>query len=159
MSFKLARAKSQSIPRTLEKALAVSQVFLEGALLLVDGNGNYAECGTNPTSVAAIALSGAGPDTSIGNHLGRTEFPAGYMQGMAVQDEVQFRAAYLGTLPTVNGGSFGVTRDTDNRWKVDFTKSGSNLVVKLQRMLTAEMPTNTDAEVIVNFLPAVLQII
>jgi|SRR3982751_2449359 len=121
MSFKLARAKSQSIPRTKEKALAAGAAFKLGALLLVNANDEYAECGADPALIAAVSESAAGASTEIGNRLGKEEFPPGRMQGTAVQDEVEFRARYVGALPGAVGGSYGVVKDADGFWKVDFT--------------------------------------
>lgn len=121
MSFKLARAKSQSIPREKQKALAAGAAFKKGALLLVNANDEYAECGADPALIAAVADTGAGASTEIGNRLGKEEFPPGFMQGIAVQDEVEFRARYVGALPGAVGGSYGVVKDADGFWKVDFT--------------------------------------
>lgn len=156
MSFKLARAKSQSIPRTKQKALAAGSAFKIGALLLVNGSDEYAECGADPASIAAIAESGAGASTEIGNRLGKEEFPPGFMQATAVQDEVEFRARYIGSLPGAAGGSYGVVRDSDLFWKVDFTDT-VNTRVKFLRSL-AGSPENVP-EVIVVFLAANVQVI
>lgn len=156
MSFKLARAKSQSIPRVKEKPLASGSSFLKGALLVVNGSGEYAECGADPASIAAIALSDAGASTEIGNSLGRAEFPPGYMQGEAVQDEVEYRARYVGTLPSATGGSYGVVKDSDGLWKVDFTDTSATRVKFLRSL--AGSPENLP-EVIVMFNAANIQTI
>lgn len=156
MSFKLARAKSQSIPRTKTKALAAGSAFKIGALLLVNGNDEYAECGADPASIAAVSESGAGASTEIGNRFGKEEFPPGFMQGTAVQDEVEFRARYIGALPANAGGVYGVVKDADGFWKVDFTDV-VNTRVKLQRIL-AVSPENLP-EVIVTFIAANIQVI
>lgn len=156
MSFKLARAQSQSIPRVKEKPLAAGSTFNKGALMVVDTNGAYAECGADPAAVAAIALSGAGPTTAIGQYTGRIEFPPGYMQGEEVQELTEYRARYTGALPAATGGSYGVVKGADGDWVVDFTETTA-LVVKLLRSL-AVSPENVP-EVIVTFLPAVVQII
>lgn len=157
MSFREARAKSQSIPRVVERPLAAGSLFVQGALLVLDANAAWAECGADPAAIGAIALSGAGVDTSIGNRLGKTEFPPGYMQGMAVQDEVMFRAKYTGTLPAADGGTYGVTRGGDLIWRVDFAKTGASARVKLIRRLT-NSPENVP-EVLVVFLLANVQIV
>lgn len=156
MSFKLARAKSQSIPRVKEKAYAPGSTFTKGALLVVNGSNQYAECGADPASVAAVSLVAVGPTTEIGNHLGVSEFPPGYAQGEAVQDEVEFRAQYVGSLPANPGGSYGVVKGADGLWRVDFSETTA-LVVKYLRSL-ASSPENLP-EVIVSFLGAVVQVI
>lgn len=156
MSFKLARAKSQSIPRVKVKALAAAQVFKMGALLLVDANDNYAECGANPAAIAAVSQTAAGPSTEIGNHFGKEEFPPGYAQGIAVQDEVEFRARYIGAPPANAGASYDVIRDSDSFWKVNFGSS-ANARVKLLRLLN-QSPENVP-ECIVTVLAANVQVI
>lgn len=155
--FKLARAKSQSIPRTKERALAAAQAFVQGALLLIDANGNFAECAADPAAIGAIALTGCGADSSIGSHFGAVEFPPGIMKGTAVQDEVVWRATYAGALPAADGGTYGVTRNAGGNWVVDFAKTGASARVKLVGRLTGS-PENLP-EVLVVFLAANVQII
>lgn len=156
MSFKLARAKSQSIPRYKEKALAAGASFKKGALLLVNASNEYAECGADPASIAAVAESGAGASTEIGNRTGKEEFPPGFMQGIAVQDEVEFRARYVGALPGAVGGSYGVVKDADGLWKVDF---GEVVNTRLKYVRSyAGSPENLP-EVGVVFLAANVQVI
>lgn len=157
MSFKEARAKANRIPRVVERPLAAGSLFVQGALLVLDANAAWAECGADPAAIGAIALSGAGVDTSIGNRLGKTEFPPGYMQGMVVQDEVVYRAKYTGTLPAADGGVYGVTRGADSIWRVDFAKITTFARVKLVNRLTGS-PENVP-EVLVVFLLANVQII
>lgn len=128
MSFKLARAKSQSIPRVKEKALAAGAAFKNGTLMLVNASDEYAECGADPALIAAVSQSGAGTSTEIGNRLGKEEFPPGRMQGIGVQDEVEFRSRYVGALPAAVGGSYGVIKDADGFWKVDFNEVAATRV-------------------------------
>lgn len=156
MSFILARAKSQSIPRVKELALAAGASFPKGSLMLVDGAGAFAECGADPVAIAAVSESGAGADISIGSHFGIANFPPGKIQGTAVQDEVVFRASYVGALPAANGGSYGVIKDAGLGWSVDFAEV-VNTRVKLVGRLT-DSPENI-AEVLVSFLAANVQII
>lgn len=156
MGFRLARAKSQSIPRVKELALAAGASFPSGSLMLVNGSGEFAECGADPAAIAAVSESGAGADTSIGSHFSIANFPPGKMQGTAVQDEVVFRATYVGSLPAANGGSYGVIKDSALGWSVDFAET-VNTRLKLVGRLT-DSPENV-AEVLVSFLAANVQII
>jgi hypothetical protein len=156
MSFKLARAKSQSIPRVKHLPVAAGSAFKTGALLLVNASGEFAECGADPVAIAAVSESGAGADTSIGNQLGVLGFPPGYTQGTAVQDEVVFRARYVGSLPAADGASYGVIKDADGLWKVDFAETVATRV-KLVGRLTGS-PENVP-EVLVVFLAANVQVI
>lgn len=117
------------VPPTVEKPLANPTTYAEqeGALLLDDGAGNWTVCGADPSLIGGVALTPGGVDTTslagVGgfNILGRKEFPSGQMQAVLVQGNQRFRARYFGTLPATPGGSYGVVRDTDGIWKVDFT--------------------------------------
>ncbi len=154
--FKLARAKSQSIPRVKEGPLAAAQAFLQGALCLIDGSGNIAECGADPAAIAGVSLTGCGALTGVGNGLGYREFPPGIMKIEAVQDEVVWRATYSGTLPAADGGSYGVLRLAGGDWVVDFAET-VNTRLKLVGRLT-NSPENVP-EVLVVFLAANVQVI
>ena len=75
------------------------------------------------------------------------------MQGITLEGR-KFRAKYVGTLPAVDGGSYGVVKDTDGQWKVDFTDTTATRV-KLVGRLTGS-PEN-QAQVLVAFIPANIQ--
>lgn len=143
------------VPMIREKAVAAGAAFEEGALLLVDANGLWAECGADPAAVAAVAESGYGSDTSGFIRTGKREFPPGYMQASVVAREQPFHAEYVGTLPAANGGSYGVVRDTDLKWKVDFTDVTATRV-KLVNRLTDSPENRNRVEVV--FLAANVQI-
>jgi len=155
MSFQLAHPDGTHVPRVVTKPLAASQVFLEGALLLEDSNAAYAECGADPAAIAAVAPNGAGPDTSGFNILGVKPFPPGFMDGISVRNQI-FSARYVGTLPAADGGSYGVVKDTDGYWKVDFNETSATRVVLVGRRTTS--PENI-ARVLVRFLDANVQTI
>lgn len=156
MSFKLARLKAAHTPRVRELAVAAGASFKKGALLLRDANGQWAECGADPAAIAAVALSDYNADATGFSHTGRTEFPPGYMQGCAVQDEVAYRAEFVGALPAADGGSYGVIKDADGRWKVDFNEVVATRVKLVNRFTNS--PEN-DNEVEVVFLAANVQVI
>lgn len=160
MSFQLAHPGSYGgsgagVPRIIEKSLAAAQAFKEGALLLADASDNYAECGADPVAIAAVSVSGAGADSSGFNRFAKIEFPPGKMQGIALSGTV-FTAKYTGTLPAANGASYGVVRDTDSYWKVDFTDTTATRVKLVDRRTNS--PENI-ARVVVSFLAANIQII
>jgi hypothetical protein len=155
MSFILARAKSQSIPRVRELALASGAAGLRGALMVRDANGAWAECGADPAAIGGIAESDFGAATGVGAGTGKLEFPPGRMQCTLVQDEVVFRARYVGTLPAADGGSYGVVRDTDGLWKVDFSDTTATRVKLVSRL--TDSPLNVP-EVLVVFLAANVQV-
>lgn len=153
MTFITAELKGAAIPGTVEKPVAAGADFSAGALLVEDANGAWAECAANPTAVAAISEHGFGADTTGFTPLGRTEFPPGFALGTPVQDGQKFHAQYLGALPAAPGASYGVTRDTDGTWKVDFGKNagvaGSVLVVKLVSLEWTEAPINRNRVTVV----------
>lgn len=154
MSFILADAEDGMIPRTVEKPLAAAQAFERGALLVANGSDQWAECGADPASIGGVAASPAGTDASGFNILGKREFPAGYMQAYAVQKNTRFRARYTGALPGADGGVYGVVRDTDLLWKVDFTETVNTRLKLVGRLTTS--PENLP-EVLVSFLAANIQ--
>lgn len=157
MSFTTARLHGTKVPPVRELPVTAGQAFELGALLVKTGAGAYSECGADPTSVAAIAESGFGDDAAgFGAGPRRKEFPPGMMQGTKVMGEQPFLAEYIGTLPAADGASYGVVKDTDGRWKVDFADT-TNLVVRLVGRRT-DAPENV-RKVEVIFLPAVVQII
>lgn len=143
------------IPRIVERALAAGYASGQGALLLLNGSGQFAECGADPALIAAVANGPGGTDTSGFNILGKKEFPPGYMQGISVASGVKFLSPYMGTLPGADGGTYGVTKDSDGFWKVDFSKTaGSARCTLLGRETNA--PEN-QPYVIVSFLAANVQ--
>lgn len=137
----------------VEKALAVGYAEELGALLVVDDNGNYAACGADPVLIAAVANTPGGTDTGGYNILGHKEFPTGYMQGIAIRERI-FRAFYVGALPAADGGAYGVVRDTDGFWKVDFNEV-DNPVLTIVGRLTAS--PESQLEVLIKFIPARIQ--
>jgi hypothetical protein len=159
VSFQLAHpgdpAGGKGVPRIVHKNLAAAQAFNAGALLLADASDNYAECGANPAAIAAVAVSGAGTDTSGYVRFGKKEFPPGTMQGIVVNGTV-FTARYLGSLPAANGATYDVLRDSDVDWKVNFASSANARVKLLDRRTSS--PENI-SRVLVVVLAANVQII
>lgn len=156
MSFILARAKSQSVPRVRELPLAAGAAGLRGALMVRDANGDWAECGADPAAIGGVSESDFGASTGIGSlSTGKLEFPPGRMQCTLVQDEVVFRARYVGALPAADGGSYGVIRDVDGLWKVDFNEVAATRVKLVSRL--TDSPLNVP-EVLVVFLAANVQV-
>lgn len=160
MSFQQAHPGSYAgsgagVPRTIEKALAAAQAFNAGALLLADASDNFAECGADPASIAGVAVSGAGTDSSGFVRFGKKEFPPGKMQAIALTGTI-FTAKYVGGLPGANGASYGVVRDSDVDWKVDFTDTVATRLKLLDRRTLS--PENI-ARVVVQFLSANIQVI
>lgn len=157
MSFIPTNIDGQKMVRTVERPVATGSDFNDGALLLVNASDEFAECGADPAVIGAVAASGAGPDTDGFNRLGTRGFPPGYAQAHWIGDEQPFSAEYVGTLPAAAGGSYGVIRDSDGRWKVDFAETVATRV-KLQSIKPTASPINRP-RVIVTFLAANVQVL
>jgi hypothetical protein len=140
-----------SIP---EYPLAVGYAEAQGALGFINSSGQFEACGADPALIGGVANTPGGPDTSGFNILGRKEFPAGYMQVIALKGR-RFRAPYVGALPAAYGGQYGVIRDSDGVWKVDFNEV-ANVVVNYVPPSLTESPLS-QAEVICTFLDSVQQ--
>ncbi len=153
MSFILAETQDGAVPRIVERALAAAQTFNRGALVLADASGNIAECGADPAAILGVAENGAGTDTNIFNPLRSKAFPPGKMQVTLARNQI-FSAKYVGTLPAADGGVYGVVRDTDADWKVDFTDTTATRVKLVGRMTTS--PENQN-RVKVRFIDTNLQ--
>lgn len=153
MSFQLAEPFDQGVGRTIERSQAAGSSYLQGALLLVDGAGAYAECGANPAAIAAVSGSGAGTDTSGFNIFGTKGFPPGKMQGYTIKNKT-FSCQYVGTLPAADGGSYGVVKDSDGQWKVNFADTVNTRVKLVGRRTNS--PENLN-RVLVRFLDANVQ--
>lgn len=153
MSFILADTPDTGVNRIVQRALAAGASFPQGSLMLVNGSNEFAECGADPASIAAVSATACGTDSSGFNMLGKKEFPPGFMQGIALEGR-KFRAKYVGALPAADGGSYGVIKDADGQWKVDFNDTVATRV-KLVGRLTGS-PEN-QAQVLVIFLAANIQ--
>lgn len=138
-----------AVPRTIEKQLATA-TLTKGAALFVNADGKYEECGADPAVIAAIGATPAGTSSDY-SYLRKDEFPAGYMQGITTQGTV-FSCEYVGTLPAADGGEYGIIKDSDNDWKIDFSDV-ANPRVKLVGRMTATPESQN--RVLVSFLPGV----
>jgi hypothetical protein len=131
MSFIEARLVAQGVPRAREVPVATGQSFEVGALgSLVAGE--FTEASADPAVGAVTFVSqtpfGAGT-TGFGEIAGRREFPA----GKAVVTDAfatTFRCEYTGTLPASSGGSYGVVRGADGKWRVNFADTVAPLQVR-----------------------------
>lgn len=139
----------------VERDIVPGAAFLQGAALLVNGSNQLAECGADPASIAAIACTDVGADTSGFNILAQKNFPPGRIQAIRITRERRFRGLYVGTLPAVDGGSYGIIKDTDNKWKVDFSDTTATRVKLVGRRTNS--PENLP-QVIVVFLAANVQV-
>lgn len=135
MTFILARPQGVAVPRIVERNVAAAQAWSLGALLLVDANGAYAECGASPALLFGVAESDYGPDTSGFNFYGREGFPPGKMQATKAKG-MTFRAEYEGSLPVADGGTYNVIRSADGKWRVNFALTAAPRVTLVGRIDT-----------------------
>lgn len=153
--FQLAQVPAgPAVPRIIEKEVATSSLT-KGALLIVNADGKYEECGADPAAVAAVGATAFGADSSGFNILARNEFPPNKLQGITTEETV-FKCEYVGSLPAANGGEYGVIKDSDNDWKVDFSDVANPRVKLVGRM--TDTP-ESQIFVLVKFLPGVVQAI
>lgn len=155
MSFILDDA-SDLLDSIVERNQFAGSAYPQGSLLLVNGSNEFAECGADPAAIAAVSCSATGTDTTGFNRLGVKGFPPGRVQGIQVTRERLFRAKYVGVLPAVDGGLYGVVKDVDGLWKVDFTEVVNTRLKLVGRRTNS--PENIP-EVIVKFLAANVQIV
>ena len=156
MSFYQAHPDGTDVPRIVTRPIAAGQAWNTGALLILDANGAFVECGADPALVAAVALAPTGADTSGFNILGQKAFPPGWAQAEPVGYRKPFCAKYVGTLPAADGAEYGVVRDTDGLWKVDFAETTAKVVTLVDRRTTS--PENLGI-VVVRFREAIVQAI
>lgn len=155
MSFILDDA-SDLLDSIVERNQVAGSAYLQGTLLLVNGSNEFAECGADPAAIAAVSCSATGADATGFNRLGVKGFPPGRVQGIRVTRERLFRAKYFGALPGVDGGAYGVVKDADGLWKVDFSDAVNTRVKLVGRRTNS--PENLP-EVIVVFLAANVQVV
>lgn len=131
MSFRSAQAKASIPVPARERAVSGSGANTwDSGALLKDSSGTWLECGTDPTDAAAVALHPVNTASGLASYpLGRKEFPPNKALAIPLDTTQSWSALYMGTLPATLGGTAGVTKDTDGKWKVDFSKSGKVTLV------------------------------
>lgn len=155
MAFKLGQLEGQSIPPVVERDYADGSTFKFGALVLIDANGDIAECGANPASIAGVSLSDVGPETSGFVKLGQDGYPLGKTQVVLAQDHKRFLVNYEGNLPAALGGDYDVIKSAAGDWHVNFASQAAARV-RLVGFGTASAPLN-GGQVLVEILDANIQ--
>lgn len=145
--------------RIIELPIAGGYAEAQGALILAVA-GAFQACGADPASIGAVSLTPGGADTSGFNELGRKEFPPLTMQGICLEDQL-FLAPYIGTPGAVNA-LFGVIRDSDGVWKVDFNETVNTRLVFLgfpDKSPADAAGAGQDSLALVRFLAANIQLL
>jgi len=164
MSFQLYNLRSQSMAKVIERDVADDESFFKGALLIENGAGDFEEVDNGDYAysgpIDGIALARYGTDGTV-PYEGTPSFDItggfgmnpGRMQAIQLGQgnrELLFSALYVGDLPAGIGGSYGVIRDTDGRWKVNFADTSAT-VVRLEDLRWTADPINKN-RVVVSFL-------
>lgn len=107
--------------------LAAAQTFKTGALVLRDGSANVAECGADPASIYGLSEGEAGKEiTDILKIIvtRATEFTRWWMPTSVAPTSAN------------SGVSYGVTKDADGIWYVDFAKTAGSARVYVHQIDT-----------------------
>jgi hypothetical protein len=152
MSFSAAHLRAQSVPLIKTIPVAADESFFKGALGTENEYGEFEELddyGLGAGEVEYVALMRYGVDTlepyegaPSFDILGGLGMPPGFIQVLVVTPGNRkdfYDALFVGDLPEVTGGTYGVVRDTDNRWKVDFDNTTDG-IVRLESIEWAQAP-------------------
>jgi len=123
--------------------LAAAQTFKIGAAVLMDGSQNIAECGADPASIYGFAAGAATKDPQDATK--QIVYKAFEGQKFWMQTSVAPAASNRGV-------NYGITKDADGIWYVDFTKTAG-----VARMYVHDIDTDT-VRVLVSVLAANRQI-
>jgi hypothetical protein len=165
MGFLVARLRSQSVPLVKNLEVAEGEAFHKGALLIENEYGEWQEVASDAydkyqgpidgTALCRYGIDGTVPYDGAPSFdiLGGFGFPPGNVPAAVVVQgdrEKWWDAEYVGTLPTVVGGSYGVIRGSDGKWRVDFADT-TTAVVRLESLVWSDDPLNKN-RVVVSFL-------
>lgn len=89
--------------------LAAGASFLEGALVLLDANGDVAECGADPALILGVALHDAGADPHVSEML----------VAVARADSTFVFQGSADPVQADEGDAYGVVKDGDGIWTLD----------------------------------------
>jgi hypothetical protein len=151
MSFQL--APGQLNTRVVERPLISGYAELEGAVVKVT-SGEYEGVGTDAVAaIAGVMIGPGGTDTSGFNITGHKEFPEHTGQAVWPGPGIVFSCEYVSTIGTI-GEKYALIKDTDNKYKVDFSDTGND-AVRYVGALSTGVPESQN-RVLVTFLPAVV---
>jgi len=111
----------------IQLPLAAAQTFKTGALVLRDGSGNIAECGADPAVIYGVAEEPATKEITDPNKIivtRATEFTRWWFPCSANPTSAN------------SGINYGVTKDADGIWYVDFTKTAASARVYVHQVDT-----------------------
>lgn len=135
------------IPFTILRPEAADEVHTVGALVLVDGDGNIAECGDDPAVIFGIAQT-AGHDAAVATTLAEVH---------VIDSKREYDGVAKGTLTaTMVGEDFGVLKSTDDIWVIDLADTTNTCVTIIDIPETSTVG-GTDQIVTFRFMQANIQ--
>jgi hypothetical protein len=111
----------------IQLPLAAAQTFKTGAFVLRDGSANIAECGADPASIYGIAEEPTTKEPTDPNKIIVTR---------ATEDTRWWFPTNVAPTSANSGVNYGVTKDADGIWHVDFTKTGGTARVYVHQVDT-----------------------
>ena len=114
----------------IQLPLAAAQTFVTGAAVLRDGSGNITECGADPASIYGF---------SSGKATKNPVDPTKTIIYPATESETFWFACNVAPTAANSGINYGITKDADGIWYVDFTK-----VAGSARVYVHEVDTDTN---------------
>lgn len=99
--------------------LAAGQTFVLGALVVLDANKKVTECGADPTSIYGMALEPAGTDPEGDYCIVAPLFEGQFLWLPCSADPV---------IATHQNNQYGVVKDADGIWCVDFSDTTNKRV-------------------------------
>lgn len=135
------------------EGIASGETFKEGALVLRNGDGDWAECGADPALIAGVALcavADANPADTFGTVVPTVP--------VATADQ-EFRGTLEGTYAAADlGDDFGVVLDATGYWTIDRSDT-SNTRVRIVGVEDGVAVGDINVPVRFIFLPANRQVI
>lgn len=127
----------------IQLPLAAAQTFKTGAAVLRDGSGNIAECGADPASIYGFSTGVA------------TKNPVDATKAIimkAFEGQKFWMQCNVDPVAANSGINYGITKDADGIWYVDFTKTAGTA-----RVYVHDIDTDTK-RVLVSVLAANRQV-
>lgn len=107
--------------------LAAAQTFKTGALVLRDGSANIAECGADPAVIYGVAEEPATKEITDATKIVVTR---------ATEMTRWWFPTNVAPTSANSGVNYGVTKDSDGIWYVDFTKTAGSARVYVHQVDT-----------------------
>lgn len=107
--------------------LAAAQTFKTGALVLRDGSANIAECGADPAVIYGVAEEPATKEITDATKI---------IVQKATETAKWWFPTNVAPTSANSGVNYGVTKDADGIWYVDFTKTAGSARVYVHQVDT-----------------------